>query len=348
MWHREDLKERARLALKDNGYWRPVLMMWVFLLLTASLGLSGNEFGLIYRLCGPNARQLLLEMQRNLPLSAWFWGAMAVLSLAFQILVINPLTVGRNRYFLLHRAFRPGFSTLFEPFRSGYINTVRAMLMTDLITLLWTLLLVVPGVIKAYQYYFVPALLAENPKLDWRRAMRISRDMTQGSKFEIFVMALSFLGWSFLALVLSAAIAFWAYGAFSNAFSGLFNQLVMLTRGVMPELLRWLLGADTTPVTFPPEYAARFIALNLSGLALYYLSGLLSCPAVVLLAPYYHGAFADLYAVLRARALVAGFATREELPGFGWTDERALEESILAAEPAPRVLTEDQTQHPPE
>ena len=346
MWYREDLKERARAALKGNGYLKPVLIMWVFLLLTASLGLSDNTFGFIYRMCGPNSRHLLWEMQRNLPLSAWFWGVMAIFALAFQILAVNPLTVGRNRYFLQHRTNRPQLAALFIPFRSGYKNTVRTMLMTGLITFLWSLLLLVPGVIKAYQYNFVPAILAENPELNWRRAMRISRDMTHGSKFEIFVMELSFLGWDFLALALGAAIAFLAYDAFTNAFSGLFNQLHALTRG-MPEFFEWFFSADI-PVTFPQGYAARFISLNLSGLALYYLSGLLSCSGVVLVAPYYHSAFADLYAVLRARALLTGLATREELPGFGWTDEQSLEESILAAAQSPRVLTEEQTLNPPE
>jgi hypothetical protein len=52
--------------------------------------------------------------------------------------------------------------------------------------------------------------------------------------------------------------------------------------------------------------------------------------------------------VLRARALVSGLATREELPGFDWTDEHALEESILAEAQSPKVLTEAQPQNPPE
>jgi uncharacterized membrane protein len=207
MWHREDLKERARLAMKDHGYWKPVLASWIILILTGSMGFSGNTFSLIYRFSGPTTNQYLGEMQRNLPLSAGFWGALGVLALAYFFLIVNPLTVGRNRYYLTHRSRRLKLSALFQPFHAGYKNTVMTMGITGLITFLWSLLLLVPGIIKGYQYFLVPAILAENPNIHWR-ALRLSRDMTQGSKMEIWGKQLSFFGWIYLALAVSALIVF--------------------------------------------------------------------------------------------------------------------------------------------
>lgn len=347
MWNREDLKERAKLALKDNGYWKPVLASILFLVLTGSLEMGGNS-NTVYRLGGLQLNQYWVEFSRNLPLSAWFWGIGIALAFAYTVLIGNPLTVGRHRYFLEHRSRRVKTSLLFQPFRSGYKNVVKAKLMTDLIAFLWSLLLLVPGIIKSYQYFFVPAILAENPNIPWRRAMRLSRDMTQGNKMEIWVMQLSFFGWLLLAFVPTIACAYWVSNPVGNAFSGLYNQLYALTHGHgQPTVYSWLLGEDEA-VQFAQGYAVKFLALHLVGLGLYYLSNLLSSATQVFIAPYYHGSFADLYAVTRARALATGIATKEELPGFGWPDEQALEESILENGQPPKVLVEEQTHNPPE
>lgn len=62
-------------------------------------------------------------------------------------------------------------------------------------------LFVVPGVVKAYQYILVPYIVAENPRLEWRRALALSRRMTDGCKLDILVLHLSFIGWFLLGLI---------------------------------------------------------------------------------------------------------------------------------------------------
>ena len=71
----------------------------------------------------------------------------------------------------------------------------------DLKTLLWLLLLIVPGVIKAYEYSMIPYLLAENPNLSASQAFSLSKQMTTGQKMDLFVLDLSFLGWIILGLI---------------------------------------------------------------------------------------------------------------------------------------------------
>ena len=90
---------------------------------------------------------------------------------------------------------------LFSPFQRGYLNVVKGMFMAQFVVLLWSLLLFIPGVVKYYQYLLVPYILAENPDIEWRRAMNLSRAMTRGCKFDIFVLQLSFLGWYLLGLL---------------------------------------------------------------------------------------------------------------------------------------------------
>lgn len=71
----------------------------------------------------------------------------------------------------------------------------------DLKTLLWSFLLIVPGVIKAYEYSMIPYLLAENPNLSADEVFSLSKQMTTGQKMDLFVLDLSFLGWIILGLI---------------------------------------------------------------------------------------------------------------------------------------------------
>ena len=64
---------------------------------------------------------------------------------------------------------------------------------------LWTLLLVIPGIIKSYSYILVPFLLAD-PDVQEEDVITLSRKMMDGHKWELFVLQLSFLGWAILGL----------------------------------------------------------------------------------------------------------------------------------------------------
>lgn len=68
-----------------------------------------------------------------------------------------------------------------------------------LFTLLWSLLFLIPGIIRSFGYFAVPYILAENPNLDHSRALQLSLQMTKGYKWDIFVLELSFLGWFLLS-----------------------------------------------------------------------------------------------------------------------------------------------------
>ncbi|MCI5649263.1 MAG: DUF975 family protein [Fusicatenibacter sp.] len=76
---------------------------------------------------------------------------------------------------------------------------VLTMFLRDLYIGLWSLLLVIPGIIKSYEYRMVPYLLADCPELDRTEAFRISREMMYGQKMNAFVLDLSFIGWHLLS-----------------------------------------------------------------------------------------------------------------------------------------------------
>ena len=73
------------------------------------------------------------------------------------------------------------------------------MLLVTVFTILWSFLLIIPGIIKAYSYALTPYILVDNPELSPREALRRSQQMMQGQKFNLFYLQLSFIGWWILA-----------------------------------------------------------------------------------------------------------------------------------------------------
>ena len=131
----------------------------------------------------------------------------AVAGTLFSVFVSAPITVGQNRFYLQNRLRQGDIGTLFSVFQSGFLNVVKTVFLKNLYIFLWSLLFVIPGIIKTYQYYMVEYILAENPNMDSARALEISRQMTQGQKLDIFLLRLSFIGWAILS-IMSCGIGF--------------------------------------------------------------------------------------------------------------------------------------------
>ena len=215
MWTRALLKDNAKTVLR-RSYWRVFLACLIVSLL------CGGDFNLNYRFGADSATSGLPESaarfagNTGFPFSVLLQllmpviigvGVMALLLvlaavLCWGILVTPVLQVGQARYLTENRSGTAQLGTIFSGFTRGYWNTVGVMFFMNLKVFLWTLLLIVPGIVKSYQYRFIPFLLAENPDLPADRAFEISTMMTDGEKWNIFVLDLSFVGWNLLGLLL--------------------------------------------------------------------------------------------------------------------------------------------------
>ena len=119
--------------------------------------------------------------------------------LVVNAFLLNPLVVGARRFFLRNlnqpaMAAEAGYG-----FDNNYKETVKTMFFRDLYVFLWSLLFIIPGIVKALEYRMVPYLLADDPTMTKERAFAESRAMMHGNKWKAFVLDLSFLGWSLLS-----------------------------------------------------------------------------------------------------------------------------------------------------
>ena len=85
--------------------------------------------------------------------------------------------------------------SMFDYFGTGFAQRF----LRSLYVVLWSLLFVIPGIIKEYGYSMTPFILAEHPEMTASQAIRLSEDMMDGHKADLFFLDLSFIGWSLLA-----------------------------------------------------------------------------------------------------------------------------------------------------
>ena len=184
MWTRAELKHNAKIVLKRN-YWLTFAVLLVAGFIT---GVGGGVSSVL---------DVMVELEMDVSESLVF--GVSVFSMLMGIFIAGPMFVGKNRFLMQSREMDMEFSTLFSGFNGDeFVNNVKVMFMRDLKIALWTFVFIIPGIIKAYEYYFVPYILAENPHLSQQRVFELSKEMTRGYKWDIFVLEMSFLGWYLL------------------------------------------------------------------------------------------------------------------------------------------------------
>ena len=92
--------------------------------------------------------------------------------------------------------FRDLFSK-FDSFGTGFAQRF----LRSLYETLWSLLFIIPGIIKGYSYSMTPFILAEHPHLTASQAIELSEQLMEGHKSDLFILDLSFIGWNILAML---------------------------------------------------------------------------------------------------------------------------------------------------
>ena len=206
MWKRSDLKKSAKeVIFKD--YWKAFLVS----LIASGLFINGFSYSRGVNHTGSGDFSQLFENGLHLDAAALIVVLLAVLAVAIVIgLIIGllyialmyPLSVGEARYYISAGGGIADMNFIAHAFKKDrYLNVLTVLFLRNIFVFLWTLLFIIPGIIKHYQYYMVKYIVADNSKIDYKRALEISKQMTRGNKWNIFVLELSFLGWYLLGLL---------------------------------------------------------------------------------------------------------------------------------------------------
>ena len=141
--------------------------------------------------------------------------------------VVLPLALGLVNAFrrLLVQGDDALTQNMYKIATGNYWHKVWGMFLMSLFIFLWSLLLVIPGIIKAFSYAMTPFILEENPELGANEAIDRSRAMMKGHKFDLFWLALSFIGWLFLCLFTFGIGNLWLSPYMQTAFASFYEDV---------------------------------------------------------------------------------------------------------------------------
>lgn len=194
-----DFRAAARRAL--TGRWPlAVLTGLVAALLGGVSGLLDFKLNVGNGGVSANAQIGMLRFNLSPAILAWL-SSVVILALAVSIawyILGSVIELGYARFNLdLLGGADARLESLFGYF--GWFKTAFcARFLTGLYTFLWTLLLIIPGIVATYSYAMVPYILAEEPELTAGDAIAASKRMMEGNRWRLFCLEFSFIGWSIL------------------------------------------------------------------------------------------------------------------------------------------------------
>ena len=206
MWIRAELKSKAKAFLKKN-YLTAFFVSFLVMIVTGTAG-TGNKNSLNVNMDRDFISNQIWDFN-PFSLNRWMAGGIIVVIGVFIVILLLRIfigaliEVGGHNYFLRGTERDVHFNEIFFGFNSeNYMNIVITMFIKGLYNFLWFLLLIIPGIVKYYAYSMVPYILSDNPNIESDRAIDLSIKMTNGQKWDMFILDLSFFGWYILASII--------------------------------------------------------------------------------------------------------------------------------------------------
>lgn len=196
-------------------------------------------------------------------------GGFTVLSFSFVSILVGLVALVLNAGYycycfgILRREQMP-YESLFDAFPFAG-KVILLSIVEGIFIFLWSMLFVIPGIIAAYRYSFAMLNLYENPELGVMEALNLSKQQTFGYKWQLFVLQLSFIGWSLLVLGIFLIYELLVAALLPDSFLGImFGSLLLsvlaagvgvyLTPYLNLSICRFYLLATAPQVNEPPHF----------------------------------------------------------------------------------------------
>lgn len=125
------------------------------------------------------------------------------------LIIGGPMYVGLFYYLLIiARGQNSKFEDLFMGFKQ-FIRNMLGSLLVSIYVLLWSFLLIIPGIIKAFSYSMVFYIMADDPNISVDDAISLSRKIMDGNKMKLFELRISFIGWMLLGIFTFGLLYIW-------------------------------------------------------------------------------------------------------------------------------------------
>lgn len=190
---------------KLRGHWgRSILVTFIVTLICGMSGIYNlmRDLGhMDYDLLFSGNYSDFLAGYTSVEAAGGTFGTLISLALSIAVILLSgALSLGHCKYYidLVAENRQDEVSVIFSRF-DIFLKAMGLNLFMGLFIWLWSLLLIVPGIIASYRYRLAPYLMAENPNLGIREAVNMSKELMDGHKWRLFCLELSFIGWGILS-----------------------------------------------------------------------------------------------------------------------------------------------------
>ena len=169
-----------------------------------------------------NFAQDFVEPIRN-TITYWHFGLGDIITI-----LLLPMWWGFKVTFLANHRKTDGdpfdITHLFDGYRD-FVRIFCSMLLLYLIICIGLCLLIIPGIWAMLAFGITPYILRDYPDLKNQHAMRLSREMMAGHKWELFVLWLSFIGWFILSLFTLGIGFFWLCPYIQSSIANFYEEV---------------------------------------------------------------------------------------------------------------------------
>ena len=201
MLNSKELRVKAWNSLKGK-YWMAFIVCLVLGLLvsigTSMISISQNLTEVV-GMVDPSQMDSTMQLGALVLTGAAL--VIALIGFAISLFVGNAAEVGLANYFIKNTDSKPSFKDAFSGFKVKYGRNVGTLLLVGIKVVLWSILFIIPGIIKTYEYAIIPYILADDSEISSKDAFKKAKQMMKGNKWRLFKLELSFIGWAILCIL---------------------------------------------------------------------------------------------------------------------------------------------------
>jgi uncharacterized membrane protein len=194
---RQQVKALAREAIRGQRGTSVFILFMCMLLLSA----WAIVLGMVTRTMGTRVPDIYNPGQYTVHMDLTGWALYNTVYIAGMFLFLAIMVNLFGEYIKIYKREKAGAGALFSELTVNFWRKIGGMLWMSLWHTLWTLLLIIPGIIKSLAYFFTPYILADCPNVTARQALKISMRITNGYKGDVFVFVMSWIGWYLLSVL---------------------------------------------------------------------------------------------------------------------------------------------------
>ena len=194
MWTISEVKERGKAAFRSN-YVACVIVAFLMTIFSGGGSAAGSR---VSQEAPQEVQNINPALVAGIMIGVSLW---ILVGFLIKVFVANALEVGGCAFFKKNIEAGPAPVGMIGTGFQDYGHKFVTLILRDVLLVFWFMLLFIPGIIKSYEYWMVPYIVAENPNINYKRALEISSKTMNGEKAFAFVLGLSFIGWIMLCFL---------------------------------------------------------------------------------------------------------------------------------------------------